>query len=68
MKYFQKCPHCLGRAWQYKERPRTGEVILASDVVHKITPKPGDIMICQECEKEISAMYFCARWLLIQEQ
>lgn len=66
--YFQRCPHCDGRAWRYKQEPYSTMVITAARIEHKAEPKPGDPMTCQECGKAISADYCSMDTLIVDNK
>jgi uncharacterized protein with PIN domain len=48
MRYFQKCPYCKGRAFEYKRLPVSGE-LMSEDNVYGA--KNGERIMCSSCNK-----------------
>lgn len=68
MRYFQQCPHCGGKAWEWREKPYSGMKITAASVIHKGNPKPGDPTTCQECGARLSISDLKAKFLIEENE
>jgi len=53
MRYFQECPACNEKAFEYKKKPKKGAPVKATNAIHKNNPKKGDFIECEQCDNPI---------------
>jgi DNA-directed RNA polymerase subunit RPC12/RpoP len=64
MRYFQKCPYCKGKAFEYNREPQNGEIV---DMLLVDNVTDGEIMKCSICWKQIPDYpYLSKKYLIIE--
>ena len=67
-RYFQKCPWCGGKAFEYLRKPKLHDIIYADMVLFKgVHPNTGDEFRCQECGETIPASELNEQMLLADD-
>lgn len=65
-RYYQQCPFCFKKAFEYLIKPYPKMAITYSVVkTHKgAKPKAGDKITCQHCKSEIGAVFLRPKYTL----
>lgn len=66
-RFFQTCPHCKGKAFEYKNKPTYGMIMTLDLVITKKETKPGMPIACDHCEKYFPVFYEFSEKNLITE-
>lgn len=66
--YYQKCANCGLYAFEYIQKPVSGDLMSAANVRHSGNPKAGDNITCQHCGVGLSTPDFNSSNLVVERE